>query len=349
MQLREVIKKYRRQKGMTQEEMARRLGVTTPAVNKWESGSTMPDIMLLAPIARLLGISLDTLLCFHEALSDQEAQTLVGEAARRLETESYEDVFAWAKAQLEQYPNCEHLLQWMIALLDANRIIKNVEDAGKYDAYFCDAYERLLNSEEESVQTMAADSLYNYHLRKEQYDKAEEYLGYLSLQNPERKRKQAYLYEASGRPEQAYKAYEEILFSGYQILSMVFQSLYAMSMKRNNLEKARYYADKQKNFAALFEMGEYHAAAVELELVQAEQNREKTLECVRKMLESIHTLDAFRTSPLYGHMEFKQIQAGFYQKVKAEILCGFRDDEGFAYMREDPRWRALLDGACDAL
>ena len=49
-----VIKKYRKEAGMTQEEMANRLGVTTPAVNKWENGNSKPDIELLAPIARLL-------------------------------------------------------------------------------------------------------------------------------------------------------------------------------------------------------------------------------------------------------------------------------------------------------
>lgn len=49
---------------MTQEEMANRLGVTTPAVNKWENSNSKPDIELLAPIARLLDISLDTLLSF---------------------------------------------------------------------------------------------------------------------------------------------------------------------------------------------------------------------------------------------------------------------------------------------
>ena len=32
-----VIKKYRKEAGMMQEEMANRLGVTTPAVNKWEN------------------------------------------------------------------------------------------------------------------------------------------------------------------------------------------------------------------------------------------------------------------------------------------------------------------------
>ena len=35
-----VIKKYRKEAGMTQEEMANRLGVTTPAVNKWENSNS---------------------------------------------------------------------------------------------------------------------------------------------------------------------------------------------------------------------------------------------------------------------------------------------------------------------
>ena len=56
MQIGETIRKYRKEKSMTQEEMAKRLGVTPPAVNKWENGNSFPDIMLLAPIARLLGI-----------------------------------------------------------------------------------------------------------------------------------------------------------------------------------------------------------------------------------------------------------------------------------------------------
>ena len=70
MQIGSVIRKYRKECGLTQEEMAKRLGVTTPAVNKWENGNTNPDIELLAPIARLLHISLDTLLSFQEKVSE---------------------------------------------------------------------------------------------------------------------------------------------------------------------------------------------------------------------------------------------------------------------------------------
>ena len=48
----EVIRMYRKNRNLTQEEMASRLGVTAPAVNKWENNVSLPDITLLAPIAR---------------------------------------------------------------------------------------------------------------------------------------------------------------------------------------------------------------------------------------------------------------------------------------------------------
>ena len=49
---------------MTQEDVAVSLGVSTPAVNKWERGVTMPDIALLSPMARLFHITTDQLLSF---------------------------------------------------------------------------------------------------------------------------------------------------------------------------------------------------------------------------------------------------------------------------------------------
>ena len=76
MNIGSVIKKYRKEAGYTQEEMANRLGVTTPAVNKWENGNSKPDIELLSPIARLLHISLDTLLSFQEKLTDLKSENL---------------------------------------------------------------------------------------------------------------------------------------------------------------------------------------------------------------------------------------------------------------------------------
>ena len=55
------IAKYRKAKGLTQEELGAKLGVTNQAVSKWESEVSMPDIMLLPEIATVLNITLDDL------------------------------------------------------------------------------------------------------------------------------------------------------------------------------------------------------------------------------------------------------------------------------------------------
>ena len=58
MPISEVIRRKRKELEMTQEQVAQRLGVSAPAVNKWEKGSSYPDITLLPPLARLLVISI---------------------------------------------------------------------------------------------------------------------------------------------------------------------------------------------------------------------------------------------------------------------------------------------------
>lgn len=61
MSIGENIAKYRKTKGLTQEQLGELLGVTNQAVSKWESGVSMPDVMLLPKIANVLGITLEAL------------------------------------------------------------------------------------------------------------------------------------------------------------------------------------------------------------------------------------------------------------------------------------------------
>lgn len=55
------IKIARKRKGLTQEELAGQIGVTSQAVSRWESGSGMPDISLIVPLAQVLSVSTDML------------------------------------------------------------------------------------------------------------------------------------------------------------------------------------------------------------------------------------------------------------------------------------------------
>jgi transcriptional regulator with XRE-family HTH domain len=178
---------------MTQEEMANRLGVTAPAVNKWENGNSLPDIMLLAPIARLLDITLDTLLSYQEELTLEEINNFTYELDDKLKNGTYENGFQWAKDKLQQYPNSEMLTFRMIQRLDAQRAVKDIPDSADYDNYICDCYVRILDSKDEELRNIAADLLFNLYVRKEQYDKAEKYLTYF-FQRKSRKEKKAGTY-----------------------------------------------------------------------------------------------------------------------------------------------------------
>ena len=54
-----LIKTLRKEKGITQEELAFKLGVTTSAVSKWETGKNSPDITMLQMLSDIFDISLE--------------------------------------------------------------------------------------------------------------------------------------------------------------------------------------------------------------------------------------------------------------------------------------------------
>lgn len=344
MEIGKVIREYRKKKNITQEEMANRLGVTAPAVNKWENGKSQPDIMLLAPIARLLNITLNTLLSFEEKLTGEEINNIIYEMNTKLKDENYEEVFKWAKGKIEQYPSCEQLI-WQVALvLDAWRLTKEIPDTGSYENYINSCYERALDSEDENIRSRAADSLFGFYSRKEEYEKAEEYLNYFSNENPERKRKQAFIYSKTNRTKEAYKAYEELLFTGYSMMSMVFQNMYILVMKDKDKEKAYKLVEKQRNLAEIFEMGKYHEESCRLDWVTAEKDIDQTIVTMETMLSSVDKISDFTKSTLYEHMDFKEIEEEFITEIRNNLITAFKDKETYDYMMENKRWQELVKG-----
>jgi transcriptional regulator with XRE-family HTH domain len=342
MEIGEVIRQYRKKKGLTQEELANRLGVTAPAVNKWEKGHSHPDILLLAPIARLLDISLDTLFSFEKELTVTEINQIIHEMDHKLKNQPFEDVFRWAKEILATYPNCEQLIGQVALLLDVHLLEQAIPAKETYEKYIYRWYEQALESRDEDTRNRAADSLFGFYVRKEAYEKAESYLHYFSNQNPERKSKQAYLYSKTGRVAEAYQAYEELLFSGYQRMSMVFQELYLLAMSDENKAKAHLLVKKQSELAQLFEMGEYHEVSSGLDLAVAEKDADRTIEAMEKILASVAKITDFTHSTLYEHMTFKEIDSTFVQETQENFLRMFSDEETFSWLKTNERWQVLV-------
>ena len=65
------IAEYRKAKGMKQDELAEKLGVSAQAVSKWENDVSCPDIMTLPALSKLLGVTSDELLTGESAGESQ--------------------------------------------------------------------------------------------------------------------------------------------------------------------------------------------------------------------------------------------------------------------------------------
>ena len=74
MNIGQQIASRRKALGLTQQQMADVLHVSFQAVSKWENGATLPDVTLLAPIAKVLRTSVDALIGFHPAPATEYEQ-----------------------------------------------------------------------------------------------------------------------------------------------------------------------------------------------------------------------------------------------------------------------------------
>ena len=61
MNFKEQIQKLRKERGMTQNELAEKLFISYQAVSQWENGNTKPDIELLPKLAEIFDVSIDEL------------------------------------------------------------------------------------------------------------------------------------------------------------------------------------------------------------------------------------------------------------------------------------------------
>ena len=103
MTLCESIRALRRERSMTQEQLAEAMSVSAAAVSKWENGQSVPDIAVLTALADFFEVSLDALVGYTVHSCRRE------EAVERIRTltrqKRYQEAAAEAKEALRRYPN----------------------------------------------------------------------------------------------------------------------------------------------------------------------------------------------------------------------------------------------------
>lgn len=114
-----IILEKRRAKGITQEELAGYLGISKPAVSKWESGQSYPDILLLPVLASYFNISVDELIGYEPSMTNEDVRKLYHRLAEDFAKKPFEEVYAECEGFLKKYYSCWYL-QYQIGILYLN-------------------------------------------------------------------------------------------------------------------------------------------------------------------------------------------------------------------------------------
>ena len=147
--LKEQLKKLRRERGGTQEDLAAHLGVTVQAVSKWERGEGYPDINLLPAIASFYNVTIDDLL----GVGPMEKERKIKEYRERSIELSHEGknearVAVWREAQKE-FPNDLSVMKWLMDALGIEDRKENAEEIIEYG-------ERILEESTDNVMRSGA-------------------------------------------------------------------------------------------------------------------------------------------------------------------------------------------------
>lgn len=125
-----TIRNLRRQRDMTQEQLAEYLGITSRAVSQWECGRTAPDIGQLPILANIFEVSADVLLGINTGAKEKAIRTAIDEA-KALASRGYNrEASALLRPMLKEYPDSCRLMK---ALADSlfNERLTLEDDARK--------------------------------------------------------------------------------------------------------------------------------------------------------------------------------------------------------------------------
>ncbi len=123
------IRNLRRQRDMTQEQLAEYLGVTSRAVSQWECGRTAPDIAQLPVLANIFEVSADVLLGIDSGAKEKVIQAVIDEALDLNSRGHSAEASALLRPRLKEYPNSCELMNALTQCLFKER--QTLEDKAR--------------------------------------------------------------------------------------------------------------------------------------------------------------------------------------------------------------------------
>lgn len=167
-----IIQQKRKEVGLTQAQLADRLGVSAPAVNRWEKNLSFPDATLLAPLARCLKTDLNELFSFYDSLSAKERELIVSKARVMLLDDGDEAALQFIDEVMKENLSDGILYKEMADMLFGWHTLRKVNDPQIYLPQIAEYYERALSLLPEKVEAISS-SLMNVYGEMGDVEKAE--------------------------------------------------------------------------------------------------------------------------------------------------------------------------------
>lgn len=345
MKMNEIIKEKRILQGLTQEQMANRLGVSAPAVNKWEKGISYPDITILPPLARLLKVDLNTLLSFSDDLTERDIADCVNEIAEVMYEKGFLPGYEKAMDKIHEYPGCDKLIINLAVFLDGAVTMFQAKDPEFYRAQVESLYEQVSGSEQLEVKHQAVSMLVWKHMGRKDYEKAQALLDQLPEIPYDKQRQQGELYIRSGRTDKAAELFEHKLMTMATEIQTILLTMMEIALKEDRVGDAMYYAGTAEKTTELFDLWEYNTHVTYFQLYAVLKDKENCIRVLKDMLPSMRKSWDISESKLYQHIRSRKNEEESQPKIGSIFIDLIKkdSDNDLEFLRNEPEFQSLLE------
>lgn len=287
------ITETRKNMNITQEQLAKMVGVSAPAVSKWETGASYPDITMLPSLARALDTSVDALLRYEKQLTEEQVNDLETQIARLMDDGEIQQGFDRCEQLLKEYPNSVYLKFRIGAVYQRYGIYNSTSDEELMDMYSKagELFEKVAASGDEKLAPPAKLVLLNYYIVAERLEEAESLLDQIPDTDVNKMQAKASLFLAQKEYSKAKEQNQRILLHSITNAQLALTGLMTIAKREEDYEKAKYINKKAKSLNRLFDMEDIAAYINEHELLMANGEDEAAIACFEKLVDKIIEID----------------------------------------------------------
>lgn len=135
----------RKEKGITQDELANYIGVSKASVSKWETGQSYPDITFLPQLATYFNITVDELICYEPQMMKEDINKLYNKLCKDFTAKPFDEVMIEIREIIKRYYSCFPLI-FRMGLLIVNHY--DIVDEKKRELLIDEALEIFIRIQE---------------------------------------------------------------------------------------------------------------------------------------------------------------------------------------------------------